>query len=91
MDAESDPARIAAMNATFIVLLMETATSETVNAGGGAGAGVGAGAGAATGVGDGDGLPPPQAIATTEVRARTIFFMGSRVTRLPRPPPVGAC
>jgi hypothetical protein len=36
-------------------------------------------------------LPPPQAIATTEVRARTIFFMGSRVTRLPRTLPVGAC
>src|SRR5882672_7462671 len=86
------------MNATFIVLLIDTAMRDTVN-GAGAGAGAGAGVGEGAGVGVGlVGLPPHEmvtAAATTqtiscfvslEIETSTI---GRPRTRLPRRGPAG--
>jgi hypothetical protein len=73
VDAASAPTLIAAMKATFIVLLIDTATSATVNAAGAAGAGEGAGVG--TDVGALGVLPPPHARATAVIAMTTKRFV----------------
>jgi hypothetical protein len=73
VDAASAPALIAAMKATFIVLLIDTATSATVNA---AGAATGAGEGAGVGTDVGAlGVLPPHARATAVMAMTTKRFV----------------
>jgi hypothetical protein len=60
------------MKATFIVLLIDTATSATVIA---AGAATGAGAGVGSAVGALGVLPPPHAIATAVMATTTRRFV----------------
>jgi hypothetical protein len=66
------------MKATFIVLLIDTATSATVIA---AGAATGAGDGAGVGIGVGalGVLPPPHAIATAVMATTTRRFVWSEI------------
>jgi hypothetical protein len=70
------------MKATFIVLLIDTATSRTVNAATGGGAAGATGAGVTTGVGALGALPPPHAIARAAMTMTDSRFAGLEIEAL---------